>query len=285
MGLIQQTMGVCPQHDHLWNDLTAREHLLFYSRLKGFTGAEAAAMVDGALAAVNLGSAKEKLVRMYSGGMKRRLSVACSLVGAPSLVYMDEPSTGLDPASRRKLWELIVEGKKGRCIVLTTHSMEEADVLCDRIGIMARGLMQCLGNAASLKLRFGAGFALTVTTADPSPAATDAVAAFVREAFPGDQAVTLMGEPVNGTSKFELKRESVRLSEVFAKLEGAKEKYGVTDWGITETTLEEVFLNLCLQPVASWGSDTEATGRREPGRVPPNSTDMKEPGALEGLVM
>ena len=85
-------------------------------------------------------------------------------MGNPSLVYMDEPSTGLDPASRRKLWEIISEGKKGRCIVLTTHSMEEADVLCDRIGIMAHGLMQCIGTAASLKMRFGAGYTLTVTT-------------------------------------------------------------------------------------------------------------------------
>ena len=82
---------------------------------------------------------KKKRVKEFSGGMKRRLSVACSLMGNPRLVYMDEPSTGLDPASRRKLWELIVEGKKGRAIILTTHSMEEADVLCDRIGVMCRG--------------------------------------------------------------------------------------------------------------------------------------------------
>ena len=74
--------------------------------------------------------------------MKRRLSVACSLVGLPQVVYLDEPSTGLDPASRRKLWELIAEGKKARSIILTTHSMEEADVLCDRIGIMSRSNMQ-----------------------------------------------------------------------------------------------------------------------------------------------
>ena len=165
---------------------------------------------------------------------------------------MDEPSTGLDPASRRKLWGLIVEGKKGRAIVLTTHSMEEADVLCDRIGIMSHGLVQCLGNAASLKLRFGAGFALTVTTRDPGKGATDAVAAFVRAAFPGEGAVTPMGDPVNGTAKFELKRGAVKLSTVFEALEGAKEKLGITDWGITETTLEEVFLNLSLHPVASF---------------------------------
>ena len=135
MAAIQQGMGVCPQHDHLYDDLTAREHLLFYGRLKGFSGKALKDMVDGALKAVNLdddpeasgagggGNTTSKRVKTFSGGMKRRLSVACSLMGNPTLVYMDEPSTGLDPASRRKLWGIISEGKKGRCIVLTTHSM------------------------------------------------------------------------------------------------------------------------------------------------------------------
>jgi ABC-type multidrug transport system ATPase subunit len=195
MATIQQGMGICPQHDHLYDDLTAREHLLFYGRLKGFGGKELNDMVDGALHAVNLdddpeasgagggGNTTTKRVKTFSGGMKRRLSVACSLMGNPSLVYMDEPSTGLDPASRRKLWDIISEGKKGRCIVLTTHSMEEADVLCDRIGIMAHGLMQCIGTASSLKLRFGAGFKLTVTTNDKSSEMADKVEAMVHAAL------------------------------------------------------------------------------------------------------
>ena len=264
MGRIQQTMGVCPQHDHLWRDLTAREHLLFYGRLKGYAGAELKTMVDHALKAVNLdddpeahgsgggGNTKKKRVKEFSGGMKRRLSVACSLMGNPRLVYMDEPSTGLDPASRRKLWELIVEGKKGRAIVLTTHSMEEADVLCDRIGVMSHGLMQCLGDAPSLKLRFGAGYALTVTTEDPSPEAAAAVADLVRSTFPAEGAVKALGSAINGQSKFELQRKHVKLSQVFKAMEGEnRAKLGITDWGITETTLEEVFLHLVENPVAT----------------------------------
>ena len=82
----------------------------------------------------------------YSGGMKRRLSVAISLIGDPLVVYLDEPSTGLDPASRRNLWDVIKQGKQGRAIILTTHSMEEAEVLCDRLGIFVDGALKVIGN-------------------------------------------------------------------------------------------------------------------------------------------
>lgn len=95
LGAIYTRMGVCPQDNLLWEALTAREHLLFYGRLKNLRGAELAAAADAALRSVNLlnGGTGEKQVRTYSGGMKRRLSVAISLIGSPSIVYMDEPST------------------------------------------------------------------------------------------------------------------------------------------------------------------------------------------------
>lgn len=80
-----------------------------------------------------------------SGGMKRRLSVAISLVGDPKIVFLDEPSTGLDPENRRHLWEIISKCREKRAMMLTTHSMEEADVLCNRIGIVANGVLRCIG--------------------------------------------------------------------------------------------------------------------------------------------
>ena len=88
--------------------------------------------------------------------MKRRLSVAMALIGTPSVVYMDEPSTGLDPASKRSLWNVIARAKGNKSIVLTTHSMEEAEVLCDRVGVMSFGELQCIGTASELKRRYGA---------------------------------------------------------------------------------------------------------------------------------
>ena len=78
--------------------------------------------------------------------MKRRLSIAISLLGNPQIVYLDEPTTGMDPVTRRDVWDMIIRAKQGRVIVLTTHSMEEADVLCNRIGIVNNGVMTCIGS-------------------------------------------------------------------------------------------------------------------------------------------
>ncbi|CAI5486914.1 unnamed protein product [Closterium sp. Naga37s-1] len=190
--------------------LTGREHLLFYGRLKNLHGSSLAAAVDASLAGVHLLKEADKPVQQYSGGMKRRLSVAILLIGDPLVVYMDEPSTGLDPSSRMHLWNVVKRAKKNcaivlttqhgagplvqdapvergeaseealrycahntgldpssrmhlwnvvkrakkHCaIVLTTHSMEEADALCDRMGIFVRGKFACIGSAQELTAR------------------------------------------------------------------------------------------------------------------------------------
>ncbi|GJM98096.1 hypothetical protein PR202_ga15072 [Eleusine coracana subsp. coracana] len=143
MEKIYNSMGVCPQNDMLWETLTGREHLRFYGRLKSLSGSS----LDLSLRSVNLvhGGAADKQVKKYSGGMKRRLSVAISLIGDAKVVYMDEPSTGLDPASRKSLWNVVKQAKQDRAIILTTHSMEEAEALCDRLCIMVDGSLQCIG--------------------------------------------------------------------------------------------------------------------------------------------
>ncbi|XP_058181102.1 uncharacterized protein LOC131299530 [Rhododendron vialii] len=110
MKRVYTSMGVCPQHDLLWETLTAREHLLFYGRLKNLKGPALHRAVEESLRSVNLlnGGVADKQAGKYSGGMKRRLSVAISLIGDPKVVYMDEPSTGLDPASRSELWKVVM---------------------------------------------------------------------------------------------------------------------------------------------------------------------------------
>lgn len=110
------------------------------------------------LVQVNLTYAAQQRAGSFSGGMKRRLSVACALLGDPKLVFLDEPTTGMDPVSRRQVWDIIERAKQGRAIILTTHSMEEADILGDRIAIMARGNLRCLGTSLRLKQKFGAGY-------------------------------------------------------------------------------------------------------------------------------
>jgi len=166
-------------------------------------------------------------------------------MGLPEVVFMDEPSTGLDPASRHSLWNVISSAKGDKSIFLTTHSMEEADVLCDRIAIMAAGEIQCVGNAATLKRRFGRGYTLVITAKDGSKETQSQVDDFVHSMF---KTAKLLQEPIAGTSKYEVSRDEVVLSQVFSEMnsDANQKRVGFIDWGFTETTLEEVFLKLAL---------------------------------------
>ena len=147
MSDIHRHLGVCPQFDIQYPELTAEEHLLFYARLKGVKLGKAKRVVGNALKKVsintqhsehliqvNLYDARNKKSKALSGGMRRRLSVAMACIGNPDILILDEPTTGLDPASRRQVWEVIERIKEERSVILTTHAMEEADHLCTRIG-------------------------------------------------------------------------------------------------------------------------------------------------------
>ena len=117
-------MGLCPQHDVLWAELSAHEHLALFAGLAGLDDAETGRRVNSLLVSVDLEAARKKPAGTYSGGMKRRLSVACSLISDPAVVYLDEPTTGMDPVNRRGVWDVIEKAKHGRVVVLTTHAME-----------------------------------------------------------------------------------------------------------------------------------------------------------------
>ncbi|KDD71209.1 hypothetical protein H632_c5552p0, partial [Helicosporidium sp. ATCC 50920] len=164
-------MGVCPQFDVLWSELTGREHLLIYGVVKGLGRTEARRQAQDLLDRVRLTGAARVQTRAYSGGMRRRLSVACALLGDPLVVFLDEPTTGMDPISRRQVWDVVEAAKRDRAIVLTTHSMEEADILGDKIAIMARGRLKALGTPLRLKQRFGTGYQLSISvTGGPTAA-------------------------------------------------------------------------------------------------------------------
>ena len=132
---VYKSIGVCPQFDIFWEDLTIEEHLLFYMRLKGAgSKEEERESVESVCREVDLFEHKEKRAKSLSGGMKRRLSLAISLIGNPDAIFLDEPTTGLDPLNREIFWAIIENIKKNKSIILTTHLMQEADYLSDRIG-------------------------------------------------------------------------------------------------------------------------------------------------------
>ena len=213
MKKIYSLMGVCPQHDLLWDTLTAREHMAFYGRLKNLNGSHLDRDIVLCLGQVNLLHVIDEQARTFSGGMKRRLSVAIALIGCPLVQFLDEPSTGLDPASRRMLWRAIARAKLSRAVFLTTHSMEEAENLCDRLGIFVDGSLRCIGSPKELTARFGAFYVLSVTC---HSGGEDRVAALVTS-FTASARITYS---LAGTLKFELPIGHVSLSHVFQTMTG-----------------------------------------------------------------
>eukprot|EP01112_Ceratiomyxa_fruticulosa_P002105 TRINITY_DN1223_c0_g1_i2.p1 TRINITY_DN1223_c0_g1~~TRINITY_DN1223_c0_g1_i2.p1 ORF type:complete len:847 (-),score=170.51 TRINITY_DN1223_c0_g1_i2:138-2678(-) len=248
LAMAQLSLGVCPQDDVLWGELTGREHLLFFGRLKNYTGAELEKLVNDSLEEVLLTDAQHKQAKSYSGGMKRRLSLGISLIGSPKAVVLDEPTTGVDPFSRRIVWDVIRSYKNKCAIILTTHSMEEADILCDRVCIIDHGTMKCIGQTAELKNRYGAGYSLTITGNAPVSSSSsslqpesDAINEFIQELIPG----SILVNSLAGTRSFAVPRAAVKLSVLFRRIEESKIQLGITDWGITLSNLEEVLLQTC----------------------------------------
>ncbi|XP_049732054.1 phospholipid-transporting ATPase ABCA7 isoform X6 [Elephas maximus indicus] len=230
-------MGYCPQSDAVFELLTGHEHLELFARLRGIPEAQVAQTAHLGLARLGLLRYSDRLAGTYSGGNKRKLATAVALVGDPAIVFLDEPTTGMDPHARRFLWNsLLSVVREGRSVVLTSHSMEECEALCTRLAIMTNGRFRCLGSPQYLKGRFGAGHTLTlrVPAARPKP-----VAEFVAAAFPGAE----LREAHGGRLRFHLPADGAcTLARIFGELTAHGAEHGVEDFSVSQTTLEEVFL-------------------------------------------
>ena len=161
MDEVREFMGVCPQHDVLFDLLTPREHLDIFYDFKGGDPKRKKTEINSLIEDSGLSIDQNKRAKTLSGGNKRKLSVSIALCGGSKLVMLDEPTSGMDLGARRNLWDMLKSYKKDRIIILTTHYMDEADVLGDRIGIMCKGTLQCIGSPLFLKNRFGVGYKLT----------------------------------------------------------------------------------------------------------------------------
>ncbi|XP_060170118.1 ABC transporter A family member 2-like [Lycium barbarum] len=241
---IRRMMGVCPQFDILWDALSGEEHLQLFANIKGLPPAEIDTVVAQLLSQSKITKVAAKMrSSSYSGGMKRRLSVAAALIGDPKLVILDEPTTGMDPITRRHVWDIIENAKKGRAIILTTHSMEEADVLSDRIAIMAKGRLRCIGTSIRLKSRFGTGFIANVGFSSETSSQPEAVKQFFRrrlDVVPKEESKSFL------TYVIPHDKESL-LTEFFAELQARESEFGIKDIQLGLTTLEEVFMNIARQ--------------------------------------
>jgi len=253
------TLGVCPQFDTVWANMTVEEHLLCYARLKGISRDRERGCVQRVAEMTSLdGDAFRQTASTLSGGMRRRLSIGISLIGNPTVWMLDEPTTGLDPETRREIWAMVSQQKKhGRCIVITTHSMEEADTLCSRIGIVSRGSLRCLGSQLHLKNRFGEGYKLTVNIDQDAKARPSGVENKTEQK--GTEVRTdlhdfilsfcttaLLVSHFGKTYTYMLPKKDIEVSSVFRLMEDRSNRsaHGIREWGLTQTSLEEVFVKI-----------------------------------------
>ncbi|KAF9934566.1 hypothetical protein BGZ67_003794 [Mortierella alpina] len=256
MSKVHAKIGVCPQHDILWGELTVADHLLFYCRLRGIPPRLEKQAVDYALASVSLKKFRNRQVKGLSGGERRRVSIAIALLGDNRVIFLDEPSTGLDPAVRRIIWDVINRVKVNKTVVLTTHSMEEADILSDRIAIMTSGRLRCIGSSLHLKELYGTGFRLDVTS---KPGRLEEACRRLQETVLADLAYKRVDKFTNSTTfEFDLneghkgapgKAEAdigghFGLSKVFYCMSKPGMYPAIEDWGLSQTTLEDVFVRI-----------------------------------------
>ena len=234
-GAIRRQISLTGQFASVDEDLTGHENLVLLARLLGRSRVEARRRARELLAAFDLEDAASRQVKGYSGGMRRRLDIAASLVATPRLIFLDEPTTGLDPRSRNQVWDLVRRlAAEGTTVVLTTQYLEEADQLADRIAIVDRGRVIAEGTAGELKSSLGPG-ALHVRLNDQRD--RDAAQRLL---------ATVLAAPVHlGTDPAAL---SVRRSEpgpvAHALAELARSEIGVASFALGHPSLDEVFLAL-----------------------------------------
>ncbi|KAG0360849.1 hypothetical protein BC939DRAFT_479636 [Gamsiella multidivaricata] len=238
---LRSMIGICPQFDVLWPKLTARDHLRLFAKIKGVAPDQVDAAVDQMLEEMGLVDLGNKRAKTFSGGNKRRLSLAMAIIGCPKVVFLDEPTTGVDVSIRQLIWNSIRKLKRTSCVILTTHSMEEADALCDRIGIITNGHIQALGTSQRLKNTYGAGYKVIVKTHN----STNAVSAALEQSV-GTGRVTLV-QALGASLEYEITRvEGERTTEMLAKLfrlfEQKRRELGVEDYSVSQTTLAQVFI-------------------------------------------
>ncbi|XP_001662815.2 ATP-binding cassette sub-family A member 1 [Aedes aegypti] len=239
-----QHVGYCPQFDGLLDELTGLETLRIFAMLRGIPGIYIDSVVRSHAEELGLTMHLDKPIREYSGGTKRKLSTALALIGNPSVIFLDEPTSGMDPGAKRQLWNVINRLRDaGRTIILTTHSMDECEALCTRLAIMVNGEFKCLGSTQHLKNKFSGGFLLHIKMLQaPSQVELQirmaAVKAFVAERFRD----AVLKEELQNSLSYHIPRSELTWSAMFGIMEASKEVLAIEEYSLGQTTLEQVFL-------------------------------------------
>ncbi|MBT2544345.1 ATP-binding cassette domain-containing protein [Streptomyces sp. ISL-44] len=239
---VRRAIGVTGQYASVDGDLTGRENLRLFARLAGLRGSAGRERAGELLERFGLGEAADRVAGTWSGGMKRRLDLAAGLITRPRVLFLDEPTTGLDPAAREQIWsavrELVEKGAEGTTVLLTTQYLEEADRLADDIVVVDQGRAVATGTPAELKARIGAYAEVTVAAREALPGA-----AAVLDQLTGGRPV-LDGERL--TVGVTVLDSGLTLPRIIRELDTAG--VPVTDASLRPPTLDEVFLRLTRIP-------------------------------------
>ncbi|WP_117170326.1 ATP-binding cassette domain-containing protein [Paraliobacillus sediminis] len=249
---VRQSISLTGQFASVDEELSGRENLVFIGRLVGFTSKEAKKRADDLLRAFKLEEASKRQVKKYSGGMRRRIDIAASIVTSPDLLFLDEPTTGLDPRSRNQVWDIIrALVKNGTTVFLTTQYLEEADQLADLIGVIDQGKLIAEGTSKELKASIGAG-SLTVHFDDIEELA---------------KATKIFEEQLDQSPEANLReisltvpiKEHAKAAKAIGELANAVVQ--IKEFSMSQPSLDEVFLTLTGKLPESEGGD-EANGQK-----------------------
>lgn len=241
----------CPQENTLFDALTVERHIKLFARIKGIPGTHVEEITKCLIEETGLKPHASKRASELSGGNKRKLQFALSLLAYSPVIFLDEPTTGMDPGARRSAWNLIKRAvDKGCSVVLTSHSMEECEALCHRLVIMVAGSFQCIGSVQYLKDKFGNKYSFKLKLAQargrggsdppPSPTSRESVKGFIQERVPG----SVLLEEHSSLLSFEVPATGLKLSGLFAILSQCREQFPIEDFSVSQTTLEQVFVNM-----------------------------------------
>ncbi len=239
---VRRCIGVCPQHDALFMHMTPTENIYLFARLRGIPEKDIEKMCCNLLRLVKMEPHAHVLCGKLSGGNKRKISLVVSLIGVPPVIFMDEPSSGMDIIAKRFFWRVIEALRSEHAIILTTHSMEEAESVCSRVGIIVDGKMKCLGSLQRIKSVYGTGY--DVQLKPGLEIQVPKCKSFMETNLPA----SILVEEHGRTLKYTVPRESVAsVSSIFETVSKLSLDIEMSEFGVCQTSLEQVFLHFGKQ--------------------------------------
>ncbi|XP_053309021.1 cholesterol transporter ABCA5 [Spea bombifrons] len=249
-------VGYTPQTSYLWPEIRLQEHLEIYGAIKGMSSSARADISKRIIDTLDLNEHKRNPSKNLSTGTQRKLCFALSMLGNPNIVLLDEPSTGMDPTAKQRMWKLIRATFKGKeqAALLTTHYMEEAEAVCDRVAIMVSGKLRSIGSVQHLKSKYGRHFSLDLKLeADAGVDKAALVHTKILQIFPSAS----RQERFASLLSYKIPKDDVQsLSQAFAQLEQVKRGFDIEEYSFSQSTLEQVFIELAKEQE---GEDCVAT--------------------------